>query len=166
MPSIPIPNVSQVINGIQWDWSSVEVTVDNRPFGGVKSLDWDHGLEPGEGRGTRAQVALRSRGKYSASGSMEMYAFEYGQLIAQLGLGGVRGYMEYAFDIKVGYSELNLPQTSFLIPGARIKKESRSHSEDGGLLTVKVDLHLLRVIPTIPGTNTPLFAVEPTKFIR
>lgn len=160
------PNASQVIQGLQWDWSSIEITADNRPFGGVKSLDWDHGLEPGEGRGTRAQVALRSRGKYSASGSMEMYAYEYQQLITQLGAGGARGYMEYAFDIAVSYVEKNLPMVSFFLPGVRIKKEARSHSEDGGILMVKADLHVMRVIPTIPGTNTPLFAVEPTKFIR
>jgi hypothetical protein len=165
MPS-PTPNVSQVINGIQWDWSSVEIQADHRPFGGVKSLDWNHGLEPGEGRGTRAQVALRSRGKYSADGSMEMYAFEYQLLIAQLAANGARGYMEQPFDIAVNYVEKNLPMVSFAINHARIKKEARSHSEDGGILTVKCDLHIMSVVPTVPGTNTPLFAVEPTKFIR
>lgn len=165
MPVAPT-NVSQVINGVQFDWSSVEIQADNSPFGGVKSLDFDHSLEPGEGRGTRAQVALRGRGKYSANASMEMYSFEYQLLIAKLGAMGARGYMEYAFRIDVSYIELNLPMVGFTINGCRIKKEARNHSEDGGLLTVKADLHVLSVVPRAPGANVPLFAVEPTKFIR
>lgn len=164
MSPIAVPNTSQIINGNQWDWSSVELKLNNRGFGGVKSLDFEHSLEPGEGRGTRAQVTMRSRGKYSASGSLEMYAYEYHQFITELAA-GVRGYMETPFDILVAYSETGLAITSFLLPGVRIKKEAHSHAEDGGMLTVKCDLSVLRVIPRIPGGSVPVVPVEPKKFI-
>lgn len=161
---VQTPNSSQVINGIQWDWSSVEIVADNFPSGGVKSLDFDHSLEPGEGRGTRAQIALRSRGKYTANAAMEMYAYEYHQLIGRLGANGLRGYMEYSFDINVAYAEKNLPVVSWLAAGVRIKKESHAHAEGGELLTVKLDLHVMRLIPT-SITGVKLFPVEPSKFI-
>jgi hypothetical protein len=163
---VSLANVAQNINGNQYDWSSIEANVDNAPYGGFKGLNWSHSLEPGEGRGTRAQVALRSRGKYSADADFEMYTYEYMLLIAKLGQMGARGYMEYSFDILVSFVEKNLPMVSFTLAGCRIKKEGHSHSEDGGLATVKADLSVLRIIPTTPGANTPLFAVEPTKFIK
>jgi hypothetical protein len=166
MPSIPVPKASQIINGLQFDWSSVEIQVDNVPHGGVKSITWDHGLTPGEGRGTRSQVTLRSRGKYAANASIEMYAFEYQAMIALMGKGGLRGYMEYDFRIDVHYVE-TLSMIGFAINGCRIMKEAHNVSEDGGLLVVKADLHVMSIEPKVPGANTSLYAVDPLrKFIK
>lgn len=164
MPTLANPQ--QIINGKQFDYSSIEIVVDKVPHAGVKSISYSHQLDPGEGRGTRSQIVLRSRGKYSAEGSIEIYKYEFQTIISALGALGVRGFMEYAFDINIHYSELGMPMITDNLLGCRIKKAADSPGEDGGLLTVKCDLHILQVIPGVPGANTPLFAVEPTKFLK
>lgn len=160
------PTAQQLINGVAFDYSSIEARIDGTPYAGFKSISYDHGLEPGEGRGTRAQVALRSRGKYTAGGSIEVYKYDYQKLITALGAVGARGFMEYAFNILVSYREFGFPIITDKLMYCRLKKASESPSEDGGVLTVKCDLSLMYVVPGSLGANTPLLAVEPTKFIK
>lgn len=153
MPTVATPQ--QVINGKQYDYSSIAILIDNVPHAGVKSIDYSHSLDPGEGRGTRAQIVLRSRGKYSADASLEVYKLEYQQIIQALG----PGYMERAFDIMVSYAETGLPTVTDVVKSCRIKKDADSNNDDGGLATVKVDLHVMQVI------RNGLIPVEPTKFL-
>lgn len=161
----------QIINGVAYDFTSIELVivapgVSPTPHAGVKSIEYSHGLEPGEGRGVRAQVSLRSRGKYSADGSMEMYKYEYQQFIQQLGSAGVHGFMEVPFDILVSYVEPTSTVTiTDRLVACRIKKAAESPSEDSGILTVKCDLHVMQIIPG-SLVNTPLFPVEPSKFLK
>lgn len=152
MPSVPTP---ATINGKQFDYYSIQVIIDAIPHGGVKSVDYSHSLDPGEGRGTRSQIVLRSRGKYSADGSIEVYKAEYQQIITALG----PGYMERAFDVVVAYAELGMPIITDVLKSCRIKKDADSNNDDGGLSSVKADLHVMYVL------RNGLIPLEVTKFL-
>ncbi len=173
MPVVTLPSPFQLINGKQYDFTSIEITV--LPQGGppqvrfgVKSLNYNHGLKPGEGRGTRAQIALRSRGKYEAGADFEMYKSEYTALITSLaGIGGGgSGYMEVPFDITVAYAESGQPTITDRIQGCRIMKDTDSNSEDGGVSLVKCELHVMQIIRGGFLGGVGLSPVEPSRFLK
>ena len=135
------PLTFPLINGNTFDFSSIELDAEGRKYNGFKSIEYDHSLEPGEARGNRAQVVGTTRGQYSAAASAEMYKSDYAQLIAQLG----NGYMTKRFPITVSYAEAGQPIITDRLFQVRIKKAANSHSEGGDPLTVKLDLHVMRI---------------------
>lgn len=132
------------INGVRYDFSSVEINIDGTLFNGVKEITYKQSLEPGELRGTRAQLIGRTRGKYSAEATLTMFKTEYQQLVAALSAKGL-GYMETAFDIVVNHSEAAEGVVTDLIVGCRIKDDEDSGSEGSDPLVVKVSLHVMRI---------------------
>ena len=94
-----------LINGNKYDWSSIEIDLgDAGIFTGVKELTFTHSLEPGEVRGTRAELLGRTRGEYSAEGTIVVWAEEYAEIITALG----DGFMELSFSISATYSDTNV----------------------------------------------------------
>lgn len=156
------PSISKpVINGLQWDFSSIELRLLGVPFADFKSLTYKHTLEPGMARGTRAQIVGRSRGKYDAEGSIEVYKRPWLAFLAALfGTNPTYGYMEVDFDIVVSYSELLSPVQTDILRLCRIKSDDESHSEGGEVATCKLDLHVMSII------KAGVVPISPAKFIR
>jgi hypothetical protein len=144
MAAIPYP----LINGLRYDFSSVEITAGARLFNGVKSIKFSQTLEPGKVRGNRSQVIGRTRGPLDADGSLELYRLEFQDLIATLALlrPGV-GYMEAPFDITVSYAEVGQPVVMDVLQGCRIKKHENNAQEGGDALTVSCELDIMMVLP-------------------
>lgn len=140
MPGIQYP----LINGNRFDFSSVEVVIDSVLFGGVKEVTYSDSLEPGELRGNRAQLIGRTRGKYGAEGSLTLFKSEFQQMIALLGGQGI-GYMEASFTVVVAHSEPGSDVVTDTLIGCRIKKAEDQKQEGGEPLTVKCDLHIMRI---------------------
>ena len=90
------------INGVAHDWSSVEIDLgpDAGIFIAISELTYSDNLEPGEARGASAQLLARTRGEYSAEGSMTMLKRDSAELIAKLG----QGFKEVVFPITAMYS--------------------------------------------------------------
>ena len=137
-----------LVNGMRFDFSSVEITAGARIFNGVKSIKYSQTLEPGKVRGNRSQIVGRTRGPLDSDGSIELYRLEFQDLIRVLALlkPGV-GYMEAPFDITVTYSETGSEVVQDLIQGCRIKKHENNGQEGGDAITVACDLDIMMVLP-------------------
>lgn len=156
-----VPSVAQqLINGTAFDWSSIEINLDGLLYSNIKSIMYKHSLEPGKGRGTRAQVMLRGRGKYDAEGSIEIYTQEHMNLITALAAKSpTGGYMETPFDIIVAFAEAGAPTIIHRLASARITDEDETHQEGNDLATVKCKLDIMYL------QKNGLVPVEPAKFI-
>ena len=131
-----------LINGNKYDWSSVELDIgDAGIFTGVKEITFTHSLEPGVVRGTRAEMIGRTRGEYTAEGSMVVYAEEYSEIITALG----DGYMEASFSITSTYSDTNVPVQVNRLIGCRITNVEGGGSQGTDPLEVSLDLSIFRV---------------------
>lgn len=142
------------LNGIRFDFTSIQFRVNGQVFPGIKSLNYKHSLEPGLVRGTAAQVIGRTRGQYNVEGDLEIYredADNFLQLIAPAsatisGQTGT-GFMEVSFDMSVTFQEAiqgSGPATqNDVLKGCRIKQEESSNSDGGGPSTLKYSLHVM-----------------------
>jgi hypothetical protein len=131
-----------LINGLKYDYSSIEIDIgDIGIFTGVKEISFTHSLEPGEVRGTRAELIGRTRGEYSAEGSMVVYSEEYAEIIKALG----DGFMEKAFSITITYSDTNVPVQVNRLIGCRITNMEGGGSQGTDPLEVSLDLSIFRV---------------------
>jgi hypothetical protein len=121
-------------------------------YHGVKSITYRHNLDPGVLRGNRAGLIGRTRGTYTAEGSVEFYRAEYEQFLSSLTGGGLGafvnapGYMEAIFDITVSYSEAFSPLLTDKLIACRLKSAENSHAEGNDPLTVKCDLSIMYLV--------------------
>jgi hypothetical protein len=131
-----------LINGVRYDFSSIEVHIAGRTVLGIKEISYSDNLEPGEVYGTHAQQLARTRGQYKAEGSMSLYREEADEFIRSLG----EGFLEKVFDIAVYYAEGKMPLVTDTIRGCRIKKHDLSPSAGSDALQVKFDLHVMYIL--------------------
>lgn len=143
-PSIPAQY--PLINGVRFDFSSVELNLSGKFFNGIKSINYEDSLEPGKVRGNRSQVIGRTRGEYNASGSLELYALEYEELtdILQLISAG-RGIYEVSFPIVVSYAEIGQRVIVDSLFGCRITKAAVQAQEGSDAITKQLDLDIMRI---------------------
>ena len=155
-----MPPVYPLINGHRFDYSSVVFKVGGFRYGGVRSINYKHSVEPGKLRGNRAQVIGATRGEYNAEGSVEIYKQEYQELINQLSLKG-RGFFEQFFETTVSYSEApESPVITDILRGVRLTSSDHSLSEGSDGIVVKCDLLVMYIIeggkmPLSPGQMLP-----------
>ena len=146
MPGLPYP----LINGNQYDWSSVELNFGGvpLPLDGLKDLSYSDDLKPGKARGTHAQVSGRSRGTYDAEGSLTFYKSQWPVFLAAISAQAaarLAGYKEFAFTLTVSYSEVALGIQTDTLLGCRITKDEDQHTEGGEVLVHKCTLDILQV---------------------
>lgn len=130
-----------LINGIYPDHASIEVKLKGTVSLGVKEIQYDDSLEPGEVRGTHAQMLGRTRGEYKTSGSLTLFATEWEEFRRRLG----SGFMEAVFDVVVNYRPPGSPMATDTLVGCRIKKVEKSSSAGSDPIAVKLELHIMRI---------------------
>lgn len=143
--STPLPTFP-LINGNRYDFTSLECMVNGVPYRGLKSLDYEDGLDPKKSYGTSAQPLGRNRGVYDASGSAEFYREDWNviaPLLAALGNGGLG---EANFLIVAQYGDFGAQNVTDQLIGCRIKKVSNSHAQGASELTVKVELDIMSIL--------------------
>ena len=147
MPTNPIPSIAYpLINGNRYDWSSIELKLAGQIYVGVKSLNFDEELTPGEVYGTHAQIIGRTRGELKVTGSFELYVADADIFIA--GLAALGGYLETRFNVGAQYLETPVstaPTTRDLLD-CRVTKISEGHSQGSDALTTKFDIHVMRML--------------------
>lgn len=145
-----------LINGVRFDFSSVEIHIGAEVFNGIKEITYKHTLDPGMMRGTRAAVMGRTRGKYDPEASITFYKSEYQDFIAAIG----NNYMLREFNVTVIYQELPaLELVTDNLLQCRLKSSENSHSEGEDALVVKCDLSIMRILesgldPVLEGPST------------
>jgi hypothetical protein len=140
------PLIYPLINGMRHDYSSVEIKLDNARFTGIKSITYRHSLDPGMLRGSRAGLIGRTRGIYTAEGSIEFYKAEYSAFITALSINPLQGYFEAQFDVVVSYSEAFSALITDKLISARLKSAENNHSEGSDPLVVSCDLSIMYLI--------------------
>lgn len=129
------------INGVVFDFSSIELDINGEIFTDVEEITYSHTLEPGEMRGTKAELLGRTRGEYSAEGSITFRKPAWTRLIDSLG----DGYLEQSVDITVNYAEEGEDTITDKLFGARFTAPENSHSQGSDPLNVSVDLSIIRI---------------------
>jgi hypothetical protein len=130
------------INGIIYDWSSIEIVANNRLYKAFTSIDYKNALDPGEKRGNQSIWLGRTRGQLKPECNFEMHKVEYQMLVSDLG----QGYMEKAFNILVMYADTGQPTLTDTILGFRIKEDQDSPKEGNEPPKVKVTGHVYMVL--------------------
>jgi hypothetical protein len=143
------------INGIQYDWSSIEISLAGSPTLGFVSIDYKSTLEPGEKRtNNRSGIVGRTRGQAKFEASFEMHKVEADAFLQLLGA----GYKEIPFNVVVSYADTGQPTITDYIDAARIKSVSNSPKEGNATPTVKFELSVMSVRESgIAGTIDSLF---------
>lgn len=133
------------VNGVRFGWSSIELKLNGKPYVGVKSVNYSEKLEPTKIFGLAAQPIGRTRGEYSAEGSLEMYKAEAEALKDDLA-GKGNGWGEVPFDVVIQFAEADEPPITVELIGCRIKASDNSASQGGDPLVEKYDLDIMYVI--------------------
>lgn len=130
-----------LINGLKWDYSSLEIDVAGDIYVGIKEIAWTETLEPGIVRGTSAQKLARTRGEHDAEGSMVMYYEDALELLNALG----DGYGEVSFDISVTYSGEGVPTKKAALLGCRITSKEITNSQGTDPSEMSFDLDIIQI---------------------
>lgn len=143
----------QLINGALYDYSCIELMCGVRIFNRITSINYEHGVEQGELRGTSPFLAGTTRGIYSATGSMTLYKEEFDALTTLLqampGPGGlpVGGWMEKRFPITVTFAEpMQKKLMTDQLIGVRILRTRDNYSAGADALMTECDLHISKLL--------------------
>lgn len=147
-----------LINGTRHEWSSIELKLNGKIYVGVSSINYSAKLEPTKVYGVSPEPIGRTRGVYSAEGSIEMYLAEYNALLTDLSALG--GLMEVSFDAVVAYSEADFDVITDEVIGCRIKNIDASQSQGADPLKRKLDLDIMKIkFGGFENVNSPLTSV-------
>jgi hypothetical protein len=141
--------VFPLINGNRYDYSSVEILVNGVPYRGIKAIDYKDSLDPAKQYGTSARAVGRTRGKYDASGSFEIFKEDAVGLRVALAALGLGGYGESNFVVLVNYSEASLAGGGFVsdvLSGCRVKDVTDTHAAGNEGITEKWTLDIMDVL--------------------
>lgn len=127
------------INGNAHSHASIRLFLgdDPSPYTGVKSISYSHKLEPGEFRGTNAQITRRTVGEYSCDGDIEMRIDEAQRLIDSMG----DGWMTVPIFVTVTRVEANMDTITDELYGVRLTESGTSSTEGKDATTRKFKMH-------------------------
>jgi len=125
------------INGKAYSHSSIEVQLNGKSYPFVKEVTYSDSLEPGEVRGTSAQLLSRTRGDYKAEASLTLYKGAAQELLDDLG----DAFMEKEWDLVVTRKEEDMSTIIDTVVKCRIKKHESGSSQGADPNEVKLDLH-------------------------
>jgi hypothetical protein len=131
-----------VINGHKYGWASVEAHVDGIPQREFTEIAYSAKVDVGKARGAGTRVLGRTRGEADHEGSVTMLKAEAERWFTRLG----HGFMLKSFPITVSYDETGDGgvKTDSLL-GCRITNVEDNPKTGTDPLTVKVDLHIMRI---------------------
>jgi hypothetical protein len=129
------------INGLDYDFATVEVKVNGSQYIRVKDFSYTDDLDPGLGYGTSPEYVAETIGQYKASGSLTLY-LEAAKIFRD-SLGD--GFGTVHFDIVANFAPPGKPVLTVEATGCRVKKVDDSFSAGSDPLAEKFDLHIRRI---------------------
>lgn len=97
------------INGYEYSFSDVEITVDGQRYTGIRSLSYNPTRDVGMAEGSPAQPLGYGRGTYGGGeGSFSMLRVSFDAMVEAVG----EGYMEKIFPIVASYAPEGSPITT------------------------------------------------------
>lgn len=137
------------INGVLYSWSSIEFFANGISIDGVKSINYNDGLDPGKPGGTGPTARGTTLGKHSAGGSIELFRDAFEDLKNTLG----PGFYAIFFPVTVSYYEPSLGVVVDTIVPRLVKNDSSNESSSSDGSSIKHDLCIVTPIlwNGIPG---------------
>ncbi|MDD5245001.1 MAG: hypothetical protein WC683_17885 [bacterium] len=130
------------INGLDYDFATVELKLAGAGYLRVKDFSFDDDLEPGLGYGTSPEYVAETIGQYKATGSITLY-LEAAKLFRDT-LGD--GYGTVHFDIVANFAPPGKAVLTITATGCRVKKVGDSGTAGSDPQTEKFDLHIRRIL--------------------
>lgn len=154
---MPLP-AFPLINGNRYDFSSVEVLVEGVPYRGIKAIDYEESLDGQKQWGTSARPLGRTRGKYDAKASLEIFVEDAVVLRQVLAGASGGGWGEAIFTVVIAYAELAVsPPNVVKLFGCRVMKPAASHAQGNEGLTERWELDVMDItrngISLLSGIN-------------
>lgn len=138
------------INGFRPSWASIEIVINGKRYAGVKSINWKGGGEPGAVAGTGQVDIGRTRGKYKASGDMEIYLDEFEDIIKELG----NGWQNKPIDIDTQWSEEGRATTHVQLRSVLLSEDDWSNADGTDASAVKLTLSMF--LPVLTNGINPI----------
>ncbi len=134
-----------LVNGNRFDYTSIEAIVSGVPYRGVKAVNYSDSLDKAKQYGTSARPLGKTRGKYDADASLEIFKEEAIVLRTALAaLAGGDGWGEVDFTLVVAYAEAGQPVTVDTVQ-ASVQKCEDGHAQGNEGLTEKWTLTVMEV---------------------
>jgi hypothetical protein len=157
-----------LINGVQYDYSSLEVKVRGKPILGraFTAVSYKESLKPGKVRAGHPQALGRTRGEYDAEGSLEVpkthlhtflkelcgeaavQGMAAGAIAGSVSAGNVTiGYLESSFLLTVSYGDIGQASQEDTLVGCKITDIDENHKAgpDGLMVSLSLDIaYILR----------------------
>ncbi len=133
------------VNGVQYDWASIEIKVRGIPYYGVAAINYSQTRERGKffGVGKHGAPRGRGRGQYNCEASIEMWASSAQDLRDALLNPVSMSYGDTEFDVVVQYYEIGSNETPVTVElfSCVFKNEDASNSQgtDGLKETIGLD---------------------------
>lgn len=142
-------------NAISHASCKIYVGSDPVPYTGVKSIDYEHKLDPGKFKGTNPGTTRRTIGDYEASGNIEMRIDEADRLIQRLG----DGWMAKPVFITVTRIEENMVPITDELHAVRLTSSGTSSAEGNEPVMRKFALDIILLVENgilpYPGAIIP-----------
>ena len=135
--------VFTIINGKAYSHSSCEIRIDDVPTPFIKEIKYSDNLEPGEVRGTSAQLLSRTRGDYKAEASL---TFSSRGAAEECRERWGDGWMERIFDISVTMKEDDMSTIIDTIVKCRVKKSETGSSQGSDPNEESWELHPMYIL--------------------
>lgn len=132
-----------LVNGNRFSWASIVLNANGTEITGITEISYSHKLEPGTVRGAGPWKAGRTRGEYTAEGSLTLLRSDWDAFRDSLG----DGFLEIDFTTSVSYSEVaEGPVVTDELVGCRIKGPEHSPSQGTDPTTVQLPLDILYIL--------------------
>lgn len=137
------------VNGNALDWGSITILAANDTLHGVKSIKYKDGIERSMQYGaSRSRTPrARTRGKYSAEGSMSLFkdsAHAFRQRLQQLS--GGRGYGQVDFNVNLQFFENGSDFQNILLVNCRYGGTDASDEENTDSLVEDINLSPMYIV--------------------
>ena len=150
--------IAPLINGNYFAFADIELRAQGLLFAGIKVVNYKDNLNRAKVRGSASVPLGLTKGRYEASGDIEMYLDAASTLITALG----PGWRQTPVSLSITYGPnlgMNIPLVTDIIPGAYLGEFDASNSEGDEPLVRKFTLHipgqiLWNGIPSIIETST------------
>ena len=134
-------------NGIQLQFSSIDLGIVGSYFPWVTEISYDPTLEPGEARGASPFPMGVTLGEYKVTASLTIHRIHRQRLFELVkGVGPGAGVFDKFFPITVTYQEFGWDSVETDVFSARMTGAGHEFSTGNGVLLVKIPLYVPYVI--------------------
>lgn len=140
-----ITPVKPLINGFDYQFSSIVARVRNVPFFKILSINYEAEVESATAYGTCKHPISRTRGRVEIQASIELLKSDLYAFLMMVTNGRMTGWADSPFEIVVSYADAGQKVVNDVLSGCVVSKIGNDHSEGTEVLKVRVDLSVMEL---------------------